>query len=788
MAGRENSRRFHFLREIASGGFGSVYLAKVVHADGFSRLAAVKLLHRKWSENNEIAQRMRDEARLLGWLRHRNIVDVLDLTSIDGRAAVVMEYLEAVDLKHVVGALGDKGERMTPRAALEAIAFAASALDAAYNRPPFEGEKPLRVIHRDIKPSNIMVDESGTVKVLDFGVARAEFENRESHTQDLNFGSVEYMPPERLFFEPENDLSDVYSLGATLFELVGGERLGKAKGRREKHEVFLKDRLGYLAAACPLPAPAAESLADLVREMCAYPADARPKATKVVQRCRQLAKTLSGETLNEWAERVIPPLVRELREAPREPNPLADAVLTEDSVPLMDDSSQTWASKEGAAAAEDVADPPTTTPPPEPERLPQPAPEPPSAEVEVPRGDARWDELRLAALAEMSSGPGASPLAATAAPVMAAPAPAPRFIEPAAFPGDPADFADEPTRLASEDAIRTMMAPRASPPWPPASATMVLEDAEPSPDPAPRAEDPTPLVDAPLAQMAPPPAAVHAPNRAGLTMIPLDAGFEGGPADGPLGAIDGGVDEVAATVSIAEARAELHRAKLEAKAQAPASPAQELAKAATSASPLDAAHPAGSPPPPPARANPGAARPAAAARPAPAPARPAARAGDDPFVDPPPAQSSSLLVFGLLAVGILGGALFGGAVLGAYKYAWLPRQAAMSAPAQPVTAPTPAAIEPLAPAPPAPEPTPPAAPSRAIVFASAAEGTQRLTASCDGTDTSGTGEVTVAAPRAESCVVRAVLSDRSRLVAEVPGATSGRYTCFAGGAKACTRN
>jgi serine/threonine-protein kinase len=126
-------------REIASGGFGSVFLSKVMHADGFSRLVAIKLLHRKWSENQEIAQRMRDEARLLGWLRHRNIVDVIDLTSIDGRAAVIMEYLEAVDLKAIVSALADKGERMPPYAALEAVAFVASALDAAYNRPPYDG-------------------------------------------------------------------------------------------------------------------------------------------------------------------------------------------------------------------------------------------------------------------------------------------------------------------------------------------------------------------------------------------------------------------------------------------------------------------------------------------------------------------------------------------------------------------------------------------------------------------------------------------------------------------------
>ena len=126
---RETGRRFHFMREIASGGFGAVYLTKVVHADGFSRLAAVKLLHRRWSENEEIARRMRDEARLLGWLRHRNIVDVVDLTSIDGRAAVVMEYLEAVDLKFINGQMSIRGDRLPASAVMDVMSSVASALD-----------------------------------------------------------------------------------------------------------------------------------------------------------------------------------------------------------------------------------------------------------------------------------------------------------------------------------------------------------------------------------------------------------------------------------------------------------------------------------------------------------------------------------------------------------------------------------------------------------------------------------------------------------------------------------
>ena len=203
----EAGRQFRFVRPIASGGFGTVYLAKEERPDGFSRVVAVKLLNAQWSDSDELSGRIRDEARLLGLLKHRNIVDVYDMTSLDGRAAVVMEYLEAVDLRFLIRHLEAQGKRIPVRVGLEMVSQVAHALDAAYNRPPMKGEKPLRVIHRDIKPSNIMLDGHGLPKVLDFGVAQSDMTSREANTSELQFGSVEYMAPERLFFEPETPAS-----------------------------------------------------------------------------------------------------------------------------------------------------------------------------------------------------------------------------------------------------------------------------------------------------------------------------------------------------------------------------------------------------------------------------------------------------------------------------------------------------------------------------------------------------------------------------------------------------
>jgi serine/threonine protein kinase len=332
----ETGRKFHFIRIIASGGFGSVYLAKELHSDGFSRVVAVKLLHPKWSENEEIASRMRDEARLLGQIRHRHIVDVRDLTRIDGRVAVVMEYLEAIDLKDIINGCLEAETTVPVRAALELGGDVASALDAAYNRPPYAGEKPLRVIHRDIKPSNVMVDDQGNAKVLDFGVARADFQGRESETQELAFGSVEYMPPERLFFEPESPASDIYSLGATLYELLARAKFGKAKLRPALHDQHVDERLDAVFAAHP---PGAESIRDevdlLLTEMLSFDEADRPSAADCATRMRDLAGQLQGEpTLSMWSKSFVPPLVAQAH-AESESSPVDDAlsnrVMEEDS-------------------------------------------------------------------------------------------------------------------------------------------------------------------------------------------------------------------------------------------------------------------------------------------------------------------------------------------------------------------------------------------------------------------------------------------------------------------------
>ena len=209
-------RSYRILEVIGKGGFGTVYRAELLGSGGFTKQVALKVLHSATAPD-EIVLRFRDEARILGLIQHRSIVKVDSLAQLDKGWAVVMEYVPGVNVSSLV-----KFGATPPRPALNMIEEVASALHAANALPSVNGE-PLRLIHRDIKPANIRLSPQGEIKVLDFGVARAEFGGREALTEALRFGTARYMSPERAD-GIEGAFIDIYALGLILAELLGGQR------------------------------------------------------------------------------------------------------------------------------------------------------------------------------------------------------------------------------------------------------------------------------------------------------------------------------------------------------------------------------------------------------------------------------------------------------------------------------------------------------------------------------------------------------------------------------------
>jgi hypothetical protein len=293
-----SARVLEFVSVLGKGGFGSVYLAHLRGPSGFRRRVAVKVMNEELVGNADLLARQRDEARLLGLLGHDSIVQVFDLVTVGGRPAVVMEYVEGADLSRVQRALPDR--RAPPRAALEAVAAAASALDAAANTTDPDTGRPLRVIHRDIKPANLFLTAGGTLKVLDFGIARADFD-REGRTGSVAFGTPRFMAPEQWLGDGYDASVDVYALGVTLFELLAGRPWERPALAREAFDAQVA---GALAPLAHLPEAAA-----LVRAMTAFDAGARPTAAEVSAEAHRIAAVSPGDGLAGLARAAIPALL-----------------------------------------------------------------------------------------------------------------------------------------------------------------------------------------------------------------------------------------------------------------------------------------------------------------------------------------------------------------------------------------------------------------------------------------------------------------------------------------------
>ena len=323
-------RRFRFVEEIAEGGFGKVFLAEQESADGFSRLVAIKLLHTKWTANQEVLSRTRDEARLLGLIHHESIVRVEDLTSIDGKVAIIMEYLEGVDLRWMIQFLGHRRTIFPRKALFEIMAKVVEALDAAYNSIPRQGEGALQVIHRDIKPSNVFVTVAGGVKVLDFGTARANFSKREAVTRILAFGSQGFMAPERLRGGKDSPAGDVFSLGVTLWELLALVAFGKISGRRERLNQHVTSQVdGLLLRGEP---GWADRVRDTLKGMLAFEPEDRPTPAELVDTLAALAEDAPGMPLRQFSRSLVAE-ARELLPKAEEIDPLIGRTLEEDGTP-----------------------------------------------------------------------------------------------------------------------------------------------------------------------------------------------------------------------------------------------------------------------------------------------------------------------------------------------------------------------------------------------------------------------------------------------------------------------
>jgi serine/threonine-protein kinase len=201
-AGTMIDDRYRVVDRIGSGGMADVYCAEDTQ---LGRSVALKLLYRRFAEDEEFVERFRREASAAAGLQHPNVVQVYDRGAWDGTYYIAMEFLDGRSLKQLVRERGP----LEPDEAIDLVTQVLKAARFAHRRG---------VIHRDIKPHNVIVDAEGRAKVTDFGIARAGASDM-TETGSI-IGTAQYLSPEQAQGHPVDARSDLYSIGVLLYELL----------------------------------------------------------------------------------------------------------------------------------------------------------------------------------------------------------------------------------------------------------------------------------------------------------------------------------------------------------------------------------------------------------------------------------------------------------------------------------------------------------------------------------------------------------------------------------------
>ncbi len=214
----EQLGKYQLIQHLASGGMASVYLARVSGPGGFERHVVVKTLRTEGLVDLSLIPMFLDEARLAACLHHQHIAQVFDVGSDDGTYFLAMEYVHGETLRMVMETALAHAGTLPLGFGVTVLGAAASGLHHAHERRGPTGV-PLGIVHRDVTPSNLIVSYDGSVKLIDFGIAKSTEQATHTKTGFIK-GKVGYMAPEQIRGYPVDRRTDVFALGVLAYEVL----------------------------------------------------------------------------------------------------------------------------------------------------------------------------------------------------------------------------------------------------------------------------------------------------------------------------------------------------------------------------------------------------------------------------------------------------------------------------------------------------------------------------------------------------------------------------------------
>jgi serine/threonine-protein kinase len=215
--------RYTITERVDHGGMAEVFRGVAVSMHGFKKNVAIKRILPSLTKNKKFVAMFLDEAKLSLYLQHANIVQVFDISQADDAYFLVMEFVDGCNLKALLERLRQRGRRISIPQAVYIALECLKALNYAHNLDADDGS-PLHIVHRDISPPNILLSKNGEVKLVDFGLAKANSQI-ESTDPGVVKGKFSYLSPEAASGREVDKRADIFAMGIILWEMFTGRRL-----------------------------------------------------------------------------------------------------------------------------------------------------------------------------------------------------------------------------------------------------------------------------------------------------------------------------------------------------------------------------------------------------------------------------------------------------------------------------------------------------------------------------------------------------------------------------------